>query len=179
MEEEHHQLQQPSRPPPPCSDPLATSLEIDWIAVLYGQEATGDSPPVSSTCESSERRRDEEKTNRRKNGGRRWRKAAGRRRFEFQTRSTEDILDDGYRWRKYGQKAVKHSLYPRSYYKCTYVTCNVKKQIQRLSKDRSIVVTTYEGIHNHPSHILMQTLTPLLKQIHTSFPLSKLFMNYN
>ncbi|XP_052210320.1 probable WRKY transcription factor 43 [Diospyros lotus] len=86
-------------------------------------------------------------------------------RIAFHTRSSEDVLDDGYRWRKYGQKAVKNSLHPRSYYRCTHHTCNVKKQIQRLSKDTSIVVTTYEGIHNHPCEKLMETLGPLLKQI--------------
>ncbi|KAE9605371.1 putative transcription factor WRKY family [Lupinus albus] len=86
-------------------------------------------------------------------------------RFAFQTRSANDILDDGYRWRKYGQKAVKNSIYPRSYYRCTHHTCNVKKQVQRLSNDTSIVVTTYDGIHNHPCEKLMQTLTPLLKQM--------------
>ncbi|XP_047306703.1 probable WRKY transcription factor 24 [Impatiens glandulifera] len=88
------------------------------------------------------------------------------RRVAFQTRSSEDVLDDGYRWRKYGQKAVKNSVHPRSYYRCTHHTCNVKKQIQRLAKDTSIVVTTYEGIHNHPCEKLMETLTPLLKQLH-------------
>lgn len=33
--------------------------------------------------------------------------------YAFQTRSQVDILDDGYRWRKYGQKAVKNNLFPR------------------------------------------------------------------
>ncbi|EEE64441.1 hypothetical protein OsJ_19286 [Oryza sativa Japonica Group] len=33
-------------------------------------------------------------------------------RFAFHTRSENDILDDGYRWRKYGQKAVKNSDFP-------------------------------------------------------------------
>ncbi|KAL3630839.1 hypothetical protein CASFOL_023823 [Castilleja foliolosa] len=70
-------------------------------------------------------------------------------RFAFQTRSQVDILDDGYRWRKYGQKKVKNNNFPRGYYRCTYQGCNVKKQVQRLSGDESIVVTTYEGMHTH------------------------------
>ncbi|KAK9053247.1 hypothetical protein SSX86_029880 [Deinandra increscens subsp. villosa] len=82
----------------------------------------------------------------------------------FQTRSQVDILDDGYRWRKYGQKAVKNSKFPRSYYRCSYQGCNVKKQVQRLSKDEGVVTTTYEGTHSHPiekpndnfEHILTQ-----------------------
>ncbi|KAL9331641.1 hypothetical protein ACSQ67_001251 [Phaseolus vulgaris] len=32
--------------------------------------------------------------------------------FCFQTRSDVDVLDDGYKWRKYGQKVVKNSLHP-------------------------------------------------------------------
>ncbi|KAJ6691276.1 WRKY TRANSCRIPTION FACTOR 75-RELATED [Salix koriyanagi] len=34
-------------------------------------------------------------------------------RYAFQTRSQVDKLDDGYRWRKYGQKAVKKNKFPR------------------------------------------------------------------
>ncbi|KAB2075838.1 hypothetical protein ERO13_A07G230000v2 [Gossypium hirsutum] len=91
-------------------------------------------------------------------------------RYAFQTRSQVDILDDGYRWRKYGQKAVKNNKFPRSYYRCTHEGCKVKKQVQRLTKDESVVVTTYEGMHTHPiqkptdnfEHILsqMQIYTP-------------------
>ncbi|KAK1438136.1 hypothetical protein QVD17_03939 [Tagetes erecta] len=68
----------------------------------------------------------------------------------FQTRSQVDILDDGYRWRKYGQKAVKNNKFPRNYYRCTHQGCNVKKQVQRLTNDDGVVVTTYEGVHTHP-----------------------------
>lgn len=42
-------------------------------------------------------------------------------RYAFQTRSQVDILDDGYRWRKYGQKAVKNNKFPR-YVKCSFST---------------------------------------------------------
>jgi len=41
-------------------------------------------------------------------------KKVRRPRIAFQTRSQVDILDDGYRWRKYGQKAVKNNRFPRS-----------------------------------------------------------------
>lgn len=71
-------------------------------------------------------------------------------RFAFKTKSEVDHLDDGYRWRKYGQKAVKNSPSPRSYFRCTNATCGVKKRVERSSDDPSIVVTTYEGTHTHP-----------------------------
>ncbi|XP_050382152.1 WRKY transcription factor 71-like [Argentina anserina] len=70
-------------------------------------------------------------------------------RFAFLTKSEIDHLEDGYRWRKYGQKAVKNSPYPRSYYRCTTQKCNVKKRVERSLQDPAIVITTYEGQHNH------------------------------
>lgn len=97
-------------------------------------------------------------------------------RVVVQTTSDVDILDDGYRWRKYGQKVVKgnpnprsassssqssssssssscstRSLFPasRSYYKCTSVGCPVRKHVERASNDPRAVITTYEGKHNH------------------------------
>ncbi|GMH15688.1 hypothetical protein Nepgr_017529 [Nepenthes gracilis] len=66
-----------------------------------------------------------------------------------QTRSEVDLLDDGYKWRKYGQKVVKTNPNPRSYYKCTTAGCNVRKHIERSSTDPKAVITTYEGKHNH------------------------------
>ncbi|GKU94238.1 hypothetical protein SLEP1_g7764 [Rubroshorea leprosula] len=71
-------------------------------------------------------------------------------RFAFMTKSEVDHLEDGYRWRKYGQKAVKNSPYPRSYYRCTTQKCAVKKRVERSFQDPTIVITTYEGQHNHP-----------------------------
>lgn len=34
-------------------------------------------------------------------------------RFAFLTKSDNEQLEDGYRWRKYGQKNVKNSPHPR------------------------------------------------------------------
>ncbi|WCJ38845.1 WRKY DNA-binding protein 2 [Euphorbia peplus] len=70
-------------------------------------------------------------------------------RVVVQIESEIDILDDGYRWRKYGQKVVKGNPNPRSYYKCTSAGCVVRKHVERASHNLKFVITTYEGKHNH------------------------------
>nr|QGQ64035.1 WRKY transcription factor 12 [Santalum album] len=70
-------------------------------------------------------------------------------RVVVQIESDVDILDDGYRWRKYGQKVVKGNPNPRSYYKCTSAGCSVRKHVERASHNLKSVITTYEGKHNH------------------------------
>lgn len=37
----------------------------------------------------------------------------------------------------------------RSYYRCTSQKCLVKKRVERSYQDPSVVITTYEGQHNH------------------------------
>lgn len=61
----------------------------------------------------------------------------------------EKSAEDGYNWRKYGQKHVKGSENPRSYYKCTHPNCEVKKLLER-SLDGQITEVVYKGRHNHP-----------------------------
>ncbi|KAG2404262.1 WRKY transcription factor 24 WRKY DNA-binding protein [Vigna angularis] len=48
---------------------------------------------------------EEEKGSKEKRKGVRVKKTTRVPRFAFQTRSADDVLDDGYRWRKYGQKS--------------------------------------------------------------------------
>ncbi|WVZ69064.1 hypothetical protein U9M48_017914 [Paspalum notatum var. saurae] len=72
-------------------------------------------------------------------------------RVAFRVRSDEEVLDDGYKWRKYGKKSVKNSPNPRNYYRCSTESCNVKKRVERDKDDPSYVVTMYEGVHNHVS----------------------------
>ncbi|KAF5746140.1 WRKY protein [Tripterygium wilfordii] len=68
-----------------------------------------------------------------------------------ETLSQVDIINDGYRWRKYGQKLVKGSPNPRSYYRCSTYGCLAKKHIERAAHNPALVITTYDGQHDHDS----------------------------
>ncbi|KAL9269642.1 putative WRKY transcription factor 50 [Drosera capensis] len=72
-------------------------------------------------------------------------------RVAFRMQSEIEILDDGYKWRKYGKKMVKNNPNPRNYYKCAIEGCPVKKRVERDGHDPSLVITTYEGKHTHGS----------------------------
>ncbi|KAI4308483.1 hypothetical protein L6164_031557 [Bauhinia variegata] len=76
-------------------------------------------------------------------------KSTSESRAVVQTSSDVDFINDGYRWRKYGQKLVKGNPNPRSYYRCSNPGCPVKKHVERASHDPKVVITTYEGKHDH------------------------------
>ncbi|XP_073310965.1 probable WRKY transcription factor 49 [Primulina huaijiensis] len=59
------------------------------------------------------------------------------------------ISDDGYKWRKYGQKSIKNSPNPRSYYRCGKPRCNAKKRVEQSMEDPDTLIVTYEGLHVH------------------------------
>ncbi|RZC51880.1 hypothetical protein C5167_020303 [Papaver somniferum] len=68
-------------------------------------------------------------------------------------------LDDGYSWRKYGQKDIFGAAHPRAYFRCAHRVaqgCLSNKQVQRSDEDPSIFDVTYQGLHtcNQVSHLL-------------------------
>ncbi|KAI7750117.1 hypothetical protein M8C21_024670 [Ambrosia artemisiifolia] len=59
---------------------------------------------------------------------------------------------DSWSWRKYGQKPIKGSPYPRGYYRCSSSKgCPARKQVERNRADPSMVIVTYSFDHNHSS----------------------------
>ncbi|BAT87858.1 hypothetical protein LR48_Vigan09g161800 [Vigna angularis] len=62
----------------------------------------------------------------------------------------EGSLDDGYSWRKYGQKDILGAKFPRGYYRCTHRNvqgCLATKQVQRSDEDPTTIEVTYRGRH--------------------------------
>ncbi|XP_022147890.1 probable WRKY transcription factor 69 isoform X2 [Momordica charantia] len=57
---------------------------------------------------------------------------------------------DSWAWRKYGQKPIKGSPYPRGYYRCSSSKgCPARKQVERSRVDPTKLVITYAFDHNH------------------------------
>ncbi|XP_010525242.1 PREDICTED: probable WRKY transcription factor 46 [Tarenaya hassleriana] len=59
-------------------------------------------------------------------------------------------IEDGYCWRKYGQKEILGSKNPRGYYRCTRrfsQGCLAVKQVQRSDTDPSVFEVKYLGTH--------------------------------
>lgn len=153
---------QPQPQPQPLPSPASTNSEV------FNTPATPNSSSISSssteaaaavqdeqtkTTLEEEDQDHQDKTKKQLKPKKKNQKREREPRFAFMTKSEVDHLDDGYRWRKYGQKAVKNSPFPRSYYRCTTAACGVKKRVERSSDDPSIVVTTYEGQHTHLSPV--------------------------
>nr|AVO00698.1 WRKY transcription factor 41-like [Cymbidium sinense] len=76
--------------------------------------------------------------------------------------SMDGPFDDGYSWRKYGQKDILGAKFPRGYYRCTYRHthgCLATKQVQRSDDDNSLFDVTYRGAHTC-NHSLQRNRTP-------------------
>ncbi|EEE55112.1 hypothetical protein OsJ_02875 [Oryza sativa Japonica Group] len=71
---------------------------------------------------------------------------------QVKVRSVQDVgpLDDGFSWRKYGQKDILGAKYPRAYFRCTHrhtQGCHASKQVQRADGDPLLFDVVYHGDH--------------------------------
>mmetsp|Transcript_25750 Transcript_25750/g.41194 ORF Transcript_25750/g.41194 Transcript_25750/m.41194 type:complete len:336 (-) Transcript_25750:1761-2768(-) len=81
---------------------------------------------------------------------------------------TSDVrIDDGYRWRKYGQKLVKGSPFPRSYYKCTSGTFTMQKHVEQSADNPKLFLVTYhvEQTQANDMYAKLKELGPMLSDI--------------
>ncbi|XP_030524380.1 probable WRKY transcription factor 33 [Rhodamnia argentea] len=62
-----------------------------------------------------------------------------------------ELPQDGYEWRKYGQKFIKNIGKFRSYFKCQRAGCDAKKRAEWSETEPGDLRVVYEGVHNHGS----------------------------
>lgn len=63
------------------------------------------------------------------------------------------IPADEYSWKKYDQKLIPGTSFPRGYYKCNSGKgCPARKRVERASNDPTVLILTYEGEHRHHHH---------------------------
>ncbi|KAI3805829.1 hypothetical protein L1987_21716 [Smallanthus sonchifolius] len=98
---------------------------------------------------------------------------------------TSALSDDGYAWRKYGQKVILNSKHQRNYYRCTYKFeqgCQATKQIQKIDDEPSKYKITYCGRHScnnlqRAPQMIMESPNPGDSSILISFKTSTHFEN--
>ncbi|CAA7410138.1 unnamed protein product [Spirodela intermedia] len=63
----------------------------------------------------------------------------------------EAPAEDGFSWRKYGQKEILAAKFPRAYYRCSHHKtrgCPARKQVQRSDTDELLFDVIYHGVHS-------------------------------
>ncbi|XP_010454702.1 PREDICTED: probable WRKY transcription factor 30 [Camelina sativa] len=98
-------------------------------------------------------------------------------------------LEDGFSWRKYGQKDILGAKFPRGYFRCTYRKsqgCEATKHVQRSDENQMLFEISYRGKHscsqaaNVGSTIPAQNLEPNQTQEHENLDIVKESLdNYN
>ncbi|CAN0902866.1 Probable WRKY transcription factor 27 [Linum grandiflorum] len=85
--------------------------------------------------------------------------------------TADNLSNDVWAWRKYGQKPIKGSPYPRNYYRCSSTKgCGARKQVERSTTDPNMFIISYAGDHTHPKPTHRNSLAGSTR---TKFPLKK------
>lgn len=109
---------------PSSASPIFSSSTSN-IPVVFPHAHSSNAALTEDKCGTSYGSENKLKSARKDSGD----KETKKRKIAFQTRSQVDVLDDGFRWRKYGQKTVKNSKFPRlvssCYHQddCTFFMC--------------------------------------------------------
>ncbi|KAK7380396.1 hypothetical protein VNO78_32906 [Psophocarpus tetragonolobus] len=73
--------------------------------------------------------------------------------------TADNLSADLWAWRKYGQKPIKGSPYPRNYYRCSSCKgCAARKQVERSTTEPNMFIVTYTGDHKHAKPVHRNSL---------------------
>ncbi|PKU85328.1 putative WRKY transcription factor 53 [Dendrobium catenatum] len=86
--------------------------------------------------------------------------------------SPSSAVNDGYSWRKYGQKVILGSKFHRAYYRCSHrdtLGCPATKQVQRSDDDSSLFQISLHGDHTCGNHHCRR-IPELPSELHNTSP---------
>ncbi|KAG5379674.1 hypothetical protein IGI04_027516 [Brassica rapa subsp. trilocularis] len=75
------------------------------------------------------------------------------------------VLEDTFSWRKYGQKQILNTKFPRSYFRCTHKYtqgCKATKQVQKLESEPRMFSITYIGNHTCNTNEVTPKIKPCI-----------------
>ncbi|KAL8138415.1 hypothetical protein V2J09_004416 [Rumex salicifolius] len=82
---------------------------------------------------------------------------------KVESETEQGTLNDGFNWRKYGQKDIHGAAFPRGYFRCSHLHsqgCIATKQIQKSDEDPTIFHVIYRGHHTCTQSPLTYQDTP-------------------
>ncbi|CAI0470224.1 unnamed protein product [Linum tenue] len=141
----HHSLSLPPPPPPPTTNASASLISPPFPADQTNPAPPPfllrNQPPLKRPLPSSASAPSSSRSKRRKNQVKKVCQVPA-----------EALSADVWAWRKYGQKPIKGSPYPRGYYRCsTSKACMARKQVERNRSDPGMFIVTYTAEHSHPA----------------------------
>ncbi|XP_076930530.1 putative WRKY transcription factor 70 [Bidens hawaiensis] len=99
---------------------------------------------------------------------------------------TSNLFDDGYAWRKYGQKTILNSKHQRNYYRCSHKFeqgCQATKQVQKIDDEPSKYRITLSGLHTcnnllRAPHIIVEDSSPKDNSVFINFETKRFTENH-
>ncbi|KAF3448622.1 hypothetical protein FNV43_RR09335 [Rhamnella rubrinervis] len=144
--------------PFPHDDIFETSTALDKLEELYkpffpeNLHPLVSSPTILSSSVSVPKQfvAPEKKPKDLKDSALRYKKRKNQQKREVKEVKEDELSSDKWAWRKYGQKPIKGSPYPRSYYRCSSSKgCSARKQVERSCSNPEIFIITYTAEHSH------------------------------
>ncbi|XP_076937119.1 putative WRKY transcription factor 70, partial [Bidens hawaiensis] len=99
---------------------------------------------------------------------------------------TSNLFDDGYAWRKYGQKTILNLKHQRNYYRCSHKLeqgCQATKQVQKINDEPSKYRITLSGLHTcnnlqRAPHIIVEDSSPKDNSVFINFETNRFTENH-
>ncbi|XP_045820094.1 probable WRKY transcription factor 70 [Trifolium pratense] len=130
---------------------MTSSEACNFDEVAQNHNSGEDGSLVAASCNDDVKSEDSSESKKRLLPTTKDRRGSYKRRKTDETRTiVSKTIGDNHSWRKYGQKEILNSQFPRSYFRCTRKHeqgCKATKQVQLIEENPEMYQITYIGYH--------------------------------